>query len=114
MKISVIICTKDREKDLKKAIHTLIHQIRLPDELIVVDSTTPPIISSYFLSEKFPFPVIYKNTLPGLPRQRNIGIDLSRGELLFFIDDDVLLTPEYLNVIEQVFLNDKKSVIGGG
>jgi len=112
MKISVIICTKDREDDLKKTIQTLIHQTRLPDELIVVDSTNPPIISHYFSSENLPFSIKYENSLPGLPHQRNIGIDLSHGELITFFDDDVLLSPEYFYEIEQVFLNDKNSEIG--
>lgn len=112
MKISIIICTRNRFDDFTKTLPSVAAQTRLPDELIVVDSSDEKKLETYLNSFKSPFPVRYFHTQPGLTLQRNHGIDESKGDLFFFFDDDVDLDKSYLAEVEKVFASDIKQEIG--
>lgn len=112
MKISVIICTRNRFDDFIKTLPSIAAQTRLPDELIVVDSSDEKRLEDYPGSVKLPFPVRYFHTQPGLTLQRNHGIRESKGDLFFFFDDDVDLDKNYLAEVEKIFSNDTKKEIG--
>lgn len=112
MKISVILCTRNRFDDFTKTLPSIAAQTRLPDELLVVDSSDEKRIEAYLASVKLPFPVRYFHTQPGLTLQRNHGIRESRGDLIFFFDDDVDLDINYLAEVEKAFVNDTRHEIG--
>lgn len=112
MKISVIICTRNRFEDLKETLPSLITQTRLPDELIIVDSSDNQQTEKHIMSIKSTFPIRYFHTLPGLTLQRNYGIQKSIGNWIFFFDDDVYLNADYFAVVEKVFIEDVKHLIG--
>lgn len=112
MKISVIICTRNRFEDFRNTVLSLVKQIRLPDELIVVDSSDELRIEAYLVSIQLPFPIRYFYTQPGLTLQRNRGIHECKGELAFFFDDDVDLGMHYLEEVEKVFVQDLNCEIG--
>lgn len=115
MDISIIICTKDRTKDLAKFLDSLGNQTRMPDELIIVDASQKnnTILMLEQKSDQLSFDVIYKKTSPGSARQRNIGFSLSRGKFLFFFDDDVVLDSEYIRTIIDTFIKYKEKNLGG-
>ena len=110
--ISVIICTKNRIQDFKNTAISLSHQNRKPDELIVVDSSDDTAINEYVAKDDFPFKCHYLHASPGLTYARNLGIQKSSGDLLYFFDDDVELEPNYILLVEQVFLKDEQIEIG--
>jgi GT2 family glycosyltransferase len=112
MKISVIICTRNRFDDFAKTLPSIAAQTRLPDELVVVDSSDEKKLETYLGAINLPFSVRYLHTAPGLTLQRNHGIRKSTGDLLFFFDDDVDLDADYLAEVESVFANDVKKHIG--
>lgn len=112
MKISVIICTRNRFEDFVKTLPSIVKQIRLPDELIIVDSSDERKLEKYLASLEFSFPVSYLHTQPGLTLQRNYGIRHSKSDLVFFFDDDVDLDKNYLAEVEKVFFKDVERKIG--
>ncbi|RJP55274.1 MAG: glycosyltransferase family 2 protein [Anaerolineaceae bacterium] len=112
MKISVIICTRNRFDDFAKTLPSIAAQTRLPDELVVVDSSDEKRLEGYLNSVELPFPARYFYTQPGLTLQRNHGIRESKGDLIFFFDDDVDLDVNYLAEVEKVFADDVKREIG--
>lgn len=112
MKISVIICTRNRFDDFTKTLPSIAAQSRLPDELVVVDSSDEKRLGEYLGSVKLPFPTRYFHTQPGLTLQRNHGIRECAGDLVFFFDDDVDLDVNYLSEVEKVFSGDTKHKIG--
>jgi GT2 family glycosyltransferase len=112
MKLSVILCTRNRFEDFKTTLPSLVAQTRLPDELIVVDSSDTQQIETYLGLMSLPFPARYFHTQPGLTLQRNHGIRESEGDLIFFFDDDVVLDPNYLAQAEKVFTDDVNREIG--
>jgi GT2 family glycosyltransferase len=112
MKISVIICTRNRFDDFKRTLPSIAAQTRLPDELIVVDSSDEKRLDDYLSTTKLPFFVRYFHTQPGLTLQRNHGIRECANNLLFFFDDDVELEKNYLAEVEKVFADDTHHKIG--
>lgn len=111
MKISVIIPTKDRKNDLLGAIKSLLKQTRKPDELIVVDSSKVDCreqITKLWGGENF----IYIHTnYPSLTNQRNIGVEKSSGDIVIFLDDDVILHPRFIENIIAPIEGDPSSPI---
>lgn len=112
MKISVIICTRNRFDDFTKTLPSIAAQSRLPDELIVVDSSDENKLEAYLTSVKLPFHAHYFHTQPGLTLQRNRGIRECASDLVFFFDDDVDLDVKYLAEVEKVFASDTDHKIG--
>jgi len=112
MKISVIICTRNRFDDFTKTLPSIAAQTRLPDELVVVDSSDEKKLEEYLGSINMPFSVRYFHTQPGLTLQRNHGIRECTNDLLFFFDDDVDLDKNYLAEVEKVFVSDTNHKIG--
>jgi len=110
--ISVIICTKNRFNDFKETILSLVRQLCVPDELIVVDASDQTGIDDYLTDADLPFKFKYFHTRPGLTHQRNHGIQNSTGSMLFFFDDDVILERDYIERVHKVFESDLDHKIG--
>jgi len=111
--LSVIIPTKDRPKDLGECLASLSAQNRQADEVIIVDSGVkfPSEDVSRIWSKCLP--IKYIRSTPGLTIQRNIGVTHSRGDILFFIDDDVILDNDCIRSLLNAFEEDRNGCIGG-
>jgi GT2 family glycosyltransferase len=106
LKFSLIICTKDRPKDLKLLLESVQKQSRLPDQIIIVDGSDHPIKE---LVESFKtLPLIYQTVRPpGLAKQRNVGIKLLRDDIdwVGMLDDDLELEAHCLQNLEEYLLS---------
>src|SRR5436190_14604177 len=101
MRSSYIVCTLNRPDDLLRLVSSVVGQQEVPDELIVVDASSSEIaernrrrIEQEVTGSGIGFEHAVSATA-NLPLQRNMGIELASGELLFFIDDDVILGPDF-------------------
>jgi GT2 family glycosyltransferase len=117
---SVIICTRNRLHDIIACLASLAAQTYVPAEIIVVDSSTVPLTAEPLFAQQFSsvnFPktmVCYAHTTPGLTYQRNYGIQIARGDILYFFDDDVVLAPSYLTVMQEIFAANPSYAAGMG
>jgi len=115
---SLIIPTRNRLHDITQCLHSIQQQKEPFDEIIVVDSSDIPLKQSnnfckIFTEKQFSLStLLYIHTRAGLPYQRNRGIERARGDLIYFLDDDAVLYPDYLIQIKKVFL--KYPGYGGG
>lgn len=113
MKITVVICTKDRREDLAQALLSVGKQTRIPDEVIIVDASSNKDIENDLSKTFFSFDIKYFYTKEGLTKQRNIGVKNSFGDIIVFLDDDIVLDSQYIFFIEKIFIEDKNREIGG-
>lgn len=117
MTSSFIICTKDRLLDLQDCLKSIVQQTILPDEVIIIDASEDNISaenqknSKDILSDKIK--LIFIRSKPSTTRQRNIGIDHANGDIVFFLDDDVILEPDYHAKMLEVYELKKEENIGG-
>ena len=94
---SFIIATRNRPDHLVATVESLVSQSVLPAELCIVDSSDEARVRARIedLCEQAGLPLDYHHPAPrGLTLQRNLGIDRTSGDPVFFIDDDVRLAPD--------------------
>lgn len=105
MDISVVIPTKDRPDVLYRCICSVLDQTVLPQEIVIVDDGN---LSRKFVSNVerktesigIKFQYIKKN-IPGLSMSRNIGASTARSSVVLFLDDDIVLDRDYIEVLKE-------------
>jgi GT2 family glycosyltransferase len=88
--ISVVVCTKNREHQLKECLDALCAQQYPRFEIVVVDNTDgSPGVADIVNGLDAPVPVrVVVEPESGLSRARNRGASVSQGDVVAYIDDD--------------------------
>ncbi|NJN30667.1 MAG: glycosyltransferase family 2 protein [Synechococcales cyanobacterium RM1_1_8] len=106
--ISIIIPTYGRDEALRDSIKDAIAQDYPTFEILVVDQKPnhPPEIQ-LFLEQRAEAGEIQLFILDwaSLPGARNYAVRRAKGEILLFLDDDVVLEPGFLKTHAQVYLD---------
>ncbi|XPV75086.1 MAG: glycosyltransferase family 2 protein [Desulfovibrio sp.] len=111
---TIIIPTYNRPGDLNNCVASLLAQTRLPEEVVVVDDGDLPGFPLEAECRAAGIRCVYmQKDVPGLTESRNVGVSLATQEIIFFLDDDVVLEPEYVAEILRVYEQDKSGRIGG-
>lgn len=105
--VSIIVPAYNVEKYIKECVISILHQTHTKIELILVDDgskdSTPAIIDKLACIDNR-IRVIHKQN-GGVSAARNIGIEVSKGQYITFVDGDDYLTSDYveymLSLIEQ-------------
>jgi GT2 family glycosyltransferase len=113
--ISAIVATYNRDSSLIDCLRSLLEQ-DYPGrmELIVVDQSSAhtPRMVDFFQSQGNRL-CLMRQSQPNLPQARNTGIAAATGEILLFVDDDVILSPDAARrLAEHVRLSRMKAVSG--
>jgi glycosyltransferase involved in cell wall biosynthesis len=116
LSLSIIICTKDRPRQLQRCLETILRQSALPDEIVVVDASSNDlahkVVNSFIKAN--PRPIFhYIHTRPSTAYQRNVGFDMARGDIIGSVDDDTELAPDVLGIIREVFEDSQNKDVGG-
>ena len=110
MKISVVIPTFNREEHLKNCLSSLLIQTKKPHEILIIDNSDNSYAKKVvnIFEEQFKLQNIslycFKNSKNSGAIARNLGASKAKGDLIAFLDDDVLLDSNYYEEIEKVFL----------
>lgn len=111
--ISVIICayTEERWNDLVAAIASTQAQTLPASEIILVIDHNARLLKR--VHEYGADVVVVENAgRPGLSDARNSGIAVARGDIIAFLDDDALATPNWLKELHEAFSDS--NVLGTG
>lgn len=113
--VSAIICTYNRDISLCQAIKSLLSQDyagRL--ELIVVDQsrTHSPEVAEFLRTQNGRLRLI-QQTEPNLPKARNAGIAVAGGQVLLFMDDDIILPSHSLSRLAEHFREPQPKGVAG-
>ncbi len=102
--VSVVICTRNRGKEIQAAIQSVLANQHSKFELIVVDQSTNDIteeaIQPFVNDARLRY--IRSNTI-GLGIARNIGLKNAGANILVCTDDDCTVSKNWLNAFEEVF-----------
>jgi len=106
MKLSVIICTRNRPDKIGVCLKSILVNTFSDFEIIVVDQSdndkTERIIKQIDFRIRY-----FKIQGTGLSRARNLGIQKSQGEIIAFTDDDCIVTKNWLANIYLSFEKNK-------
>ena len=104
LKNIIVICTRNRRDDLQNALASVNTQTVSPDYVLIVDSSDAFIE----LRNNFNFSFVHIKSAKNLTFQRNVALShlksFSQYSLIHFFDDDVILGPNYIDLISQDFI----------
>ena len=121
MKFSVIIPTYNREKDLGDCLNSILRQILLPSEVLIVDDGELPSIFIDEFKEKFKnrgirfiyYQKDHSKERRGSSESRNIGFKMVSQRIVFILDDDVILDDDFFEKIIEVWRENKNPKLIG-
>ena len=120
LKLSVIICTYNRDDHIVKTLDSLYNQSALKTnyEVIIVDNNSKDktsVICKEYIDNHAELKIRYfLETNQGLSFARNRGIKETNYEIISFIDDDAISTNDYVENLLKSFKTNKKAISVGG
>jgi len=111
MKVSIVIVTYNRGQIINRCLSSLERQTTKPDEIIVIDSSDNNETKRIVQGKR----IIYKHTIRRLhqPQARNIALEMAKGDIIAFLDDDVICATKWLENIIQGYSLDDVAGVGG-
>lgn len=112
---TLVIATYRRPVEVVTLLDALAELPDPPGEVVVVDGSpdgeTARSTEERAQRGRLPFDLVHVASPRGLTRQRNVGIDASRGEFIFFLDDDCIPEPGYFTALREALVSDP--AVGG-
>ena len=115
MLITTIVPTYRRPKDLKRCLEALKKQTRPADEVLVTvrdtDTETWAFLEAF---EHTPLPLQTVTVkVPGVVAAMNAALDMAKGEIVAFTDDDAAPHSDWLERLEAYYADPKVGGVGG-
>lgn len=116
MNVSMIICayTEERLHSVREAAASIQGQTRPPDEVILAVDNNPRLYAR--LRQVFqnpPVSVVLNDTRRGQSATRNVAAKVACGDIIGFLDDDAIATPQWLGTILHHFQRPDVAAVGG-
>jgi GT2 family glycosyltransferase/SAM-dependent methyltransferase len=110
--VTLAICTRDRPEALQRCLRAVSEAGPAPDEVLVVDNA-PQVATTRELLERFPGVRYLAEPRPGLSAARNAAVREAAGDVLAFVDDDVLVHPRWLAPLRAAFADPDVMAVNG-
>jgi len=109
LEISVVIPTVFRERSLERCIRSILEQEFKVSEIIIVSSKNIPNDFGYRFDtdedkKKLPLIKFITSEKQNVQIQKKMGFNKAKGEIICFLDDDIVLRKGFFNVINDTFL----------
>ena len=118
MNFTLIVCTYMRSKPLLKLLQSVKGQTLYPNEILIIDGSTNNETQTVLKENTFNNLRYFKinEADRGLTKQRNYGIKLvaKSSEIICFLDDDIVLMPNYFEVLIKTYLFKPQALAVGG
>lgn len=101
MTLSAIIATMNRPGDLEKALASVFRQTRRPEQVLVIDQSEDA--RSREVCARYPGVTYVHQQEKSLVRARNNGLARAGADIISFLDDDIVLEPDYFEKIMAYF-----------
>ena len=115
--LSAVIPTRNRPDDLVKAVASVLAQTRLPEECLIIDQSPgneSQVKVESMLAEHarqqaergqraMRLIYVHDQSIPGLVAAKHDAVGRASGNLICFLEDDLVLEPEYLANMERGF-----------
>jgi glycosyltransferase involved in cell wall biosynthesis len=95
--ITLCICTMNRPEDLARCLSSIALCDRQPDEILISDDSPDPQMNAE-VRQRYPDCRYQAGPKRGLAANRNACILAAQGTHIMFIDDDVMVSPDFFEV----------------
>jgi GT2 family glycosyltransferase len=109
-RLSIVIVTYNRYKDLVDCLDSIMKMNYPPNEIIVVDSSSDD--DTWKTKEQYPIRFVSIKE-KSMVKARNIGSSLAEGDIIAFLDDDVLVHRQWSQFLLEAYSSDKIGGVGG-
>ena len=113
MSISVVVPTRDRPKSLIDCITRLESQTDPPDEVLVIVHVSDLATIRCFEEISCSLNLVLVKTTGGACRARNDGIARASSDVVVLIEDDMLLSLDFVETIRRLFSAQPEMVVTG-
>lgn len=111
--LSLVIPTVDRPEALYNLLRHLEHQRRAPDEVVVVDQSAREDARLAAYAAGHPAVRVHRIPERGLPNARNVGVRVSTGDVVLFVDDDTIPDPDLVRAHAEAYRDPCVAGVGG-
>ena len=98
--VSVIVPTIGRPESLRRLLESILGQTVRPTEVVVADGSSDPATEQLLAAPEWTARGLAVHRVsvqpPNAVRQRHAAVAQATGELLLFLDDDIVLEPDCL------------------
>ncbi len=110
LRISLVICTYQRPDSVCRLLDSVLRQTVMPHQILIIDASLTAATEDALKEKKYSLPIEYIMVTPehrGLTRQRNYGVSkvAPNMDLVAFLDDDVVLLPDYFEKLLEAFVD---------
>jgi hypothetical protein len=113
---SLVVPASDGD-DVTRLLDSLLAIPDAPGEVVIVDAgpshTLGDSLRDWIGRRILPFHLVYAACPPGLTRLRNIGVDISTRDFIYFLDPAMEPLPGYFAITRRVFDLDRDRCVGG-
>lgn len=102
LEYSVVMITKDRVDLAARTLGYVLDQTVLPRRIIVVDASTPTVSLGPEIEDRAREAGVDLRVIgsgPSMPAQRNRGVEEVETPITLFLDDDIILSEDYMEVL---------------
>jgi GT2 family glycosyltransferase len=114
---SLVIPTCNGGREVERVLDTLLALPDSPGEVVVVDGDPACDLDvrlrAWIARTAAPFALAYVASPPELTRRRNVGVDISTRDFIFFLDANAIPLPGYFAETRRVFEFDRQRCVGG-
>ncbi len=99
--ISIIIPVHNGGDSFRKCLFSLRESTTYPDEVIVVSDADTD--GSWLVAQEFGAKVVRMSVNGGPAKARNLGASIATGDILYFIDADVVISTDAISIVKKIF-----------
>lgn len=113
VRVSLVIPTVDRPEALYNLLRHLEHQTRPPEEVVIVDQSARADARVAAYAAARPGVRYHRIAERGLPHARNVGVRRSEGDVVLFLDDDVIPDRDLVRWHAEAYEDPTVAGVGG-
>lgn len=113
IRISVVVPTLDRPEAVYNLLRHLEHQSVPPHEIVVVDQSAAEDARLAAYAREAPRVRLHRIAEKGLPNARNVGVSMTTGDVVLFLDDDSIPGPDLVRAHAARYEDPAVSGVGG-
>ena len=118
MNLSLIICTYQRPQVLINLLESVVAQTVYPNEVIIIDGSLDNATKDILKQNNFQnlrYHIV-DDAHRGLTKQRNVGISMlsTNSDIACFLDDDIILKPNYFEKLLETYETHAQALGVGG